>query len=297
MQVVRFLFCCMFLFLTGCTGYKIPLSASEPVDKIVVRKGDTLYSLSKKYQVSLKEVIKVNRLSYPYTLSIGQELKIPKATVHVVQKSETLYSISKQYNTTVSNLSRQNRISAPYTLSVGQRLIVPNGIGTSYVASARTSSKTINKTKNTKKVTAKKEKKGKASKKATKNVKVPYKKFLWPVRGKILSDYGDKGKGRHNDGINIAAGKGTLIKAAEKGMVVYADNGLKGYGNLILLKHDKGWITAYAHADKILVKKGQSVQKGQKIGTVGKTGEVKTPQLHFEIRYKTKIVNPKSYLQ
>ena len=120
---------------------------------------------------------------------------------------------------------------------------------------------------------------------------------MWPVKGKIISNFGAIGKGRNNDGINIKAALGTTVKCADNGMVAYAGNELKGFGNLILVKHSDGWITAYAHNDKILVKKGQKVRKGEKIATVGSTGGVNSPQLHFEIRARKKAVNPRTYLQ
>ena len=104
------------------------------------------------------------------------------------------------------------------------------------------------------------------------------------------------GKGRKNDGINISAPHGTSVKAADKGTVAYTGNALKGFGNLVLIKHPDGYITAYAHIDKILVQKGQSVQRGEKIATVGKTGSASTPQLHFEVRAGKKAVNPRNYL-
>jgi murein DD-endopeptidase MepM/ murein hydrolase activator NlpD len=112
----------------------------------------------------------------------------------------------------------------------------------------------------------------------------------------VISGFGVIGKGRKNDGINISAARGTTVKAADKGTVAYAGNELKGFGNLILIKHSDGWITAYAHNEKLLVKKGQTVLKGEKIATVGSTGGVNAPQLHFEVRAGKKAVNPKQYL-
>lgn len=121
-------------------------------------------------------------------------------------------------------------------------------------------------------------------------------KFLWPVKGTVISHFGTIGKGRTNDGINIKAALGTNVKAADKGTVAYAGNELKGFGNLILIKHDDGWITAYAHNDRLFVKKGQRVARGEKIATVGSTGGVNTPQLHFEVRSGKKALNPTAYL-
>ena len=124
----------------------------------------------------------------------------------------------------------------------------------------------------------------------------PGRGFLWPVRGSVISDYGAKPGGLQNDGINIAAPRGAAIRAAEGGSVVYAGNELKGFGNLLLVRHRDGWITAYAHADELLVKRGDDVLRGQTIARVGATGGVGTPQLHFEIRRGSRPLNPRDYL-
>lgn len=120
--------------------------------------------------------------------------------------------------------------------------------------------------------------------------------FAWPVRGRILSTFGTKGDGTHNDGLNIAARAGSPVIAAENGLVVYSGNELRGFGNLLLLRHADGWITAYAHLDRVLVKKGQKVSRGQAIATVGSSGGVDQPQLHFEIRRGSQAVDPAKFL-
>jgi murein DD-endopeptidase MepM/ murein hydrolase activator NlpD len=120
--------------------------------------------------------------------------------------------------------------------------------------------------------------------------------FQWPVRGSILVSFGPGESGTHNDGINIAAAKGTAIAAANDGVVAYAGNELRGFGNLILIKHADGWMTAYAHCDTVLVKRGDRVRRGQTIAKVGMTGAVSEPQLHFEIRRGTRALDPISYL-
>ena len=121
-------------------------------------------------------------------------------------------------------------------------------------------------------------------------------RFLWPANGRIISNFGPRLGGLHNDGINIAAPLGAPIFAAENGVVAYVGNGLKGFGNLILLKHADGWTTAYAHTDKILVKRGTHVKRGEKIGTIGTTGGVSKPQLHFEVRKGARAIDPKKEL-
>ncbi|MBK8208723.1 MAG: M23 family metallopeptidase [Rhodospirillales bacterium] len=121
--------------------------------------------------------------------------------------------------------------------------------------------------------------------------------FIWPVEGRIISDFGAKGGGRFNDGINIAAPAGTAVRAAADGVVAYAGNELRGFGNMLLIKHPGGWVTAYAHNQELLVRRGSSVGRGQAIARVGSTGGVDQPQLHFELRKGKKAVDPLDYLR
>ena len=271
------------IILWGCSGVR-------------VKKGDTLYSISRKHDVPVRALIEENNLKPPYTLSIGQYLYFPRSKTYRVRKSDTLYSIATRHGMTVSSLAKLNNIQPPYIIHQGQLLKIsswvddekttvaqkstPKGRG-SVVEDKQAEIARRNSVKNPAAF------QGKAS--------VPKsqagKKFAWPVSGKIVMPFGSG-----NDGINIAGTAGTAIKAADSGTVAYAGNGLKGYGNLILIKHKDGWITAYAHNQKLLVNKGAVVQKGQKIAEMGNTGGVKTPQLHFEIRYKAKVVNPHQYL-
>jgi len=121
-------------------------------------------------------------------------------------------------------------------------------------------------------------------------------RFPWPVHGHVLASYGVAADGTHNDGINIAASRGTPIKSVESGIVAYVGNELRGYGNLVLIKHTNGWISAYAHCDEVLVRKGDPVYKGQTIAKVGATGGVTEPQLHFELRQGKRPVDPRGFL-
>ena len=121
--------------------------------------------------------------------------------------------------------------------------------------------------------------------------------MVWPVQGPIVSAFGSKGQGLNNDGINIGAPKGAPVIASSNGIVVYAGNEMKGFGNLILIRHQDGWVTAYAHLDRMLVNKDGVVAQGDMIGTVGKTGNVPSPQLHFETRYEGKPVDPSTVIK
>lgn len=269
--------CC---FLTACNVVR-------------VNKGDTLYSIARRENVSVRSLIERNNLKAPYYIYPGQRLIIPRQRYYRVKKGDTLYSIAKRNNMTVAQLARINNVKEPYTLALNQRLKL-----TDWEENTNTSSHTTTtSTKASKNTTT-----TSASSNSTsyKNVTIPKsaqsKRFDRPASGQIIQKFGST-QNAHNDGINIAGKLGDPIKAADAGQVVYAGSELKGYGNLLLIKHKDGWITAYAHNDKLLVKKGAQVTRGQKIATMGKTGGVKTPQLHFEVRYKTKVVDPEKYLK
>ena len=120
--------------------------------------------------------------------------------------------------------------------------------------------------------------------------------FRWPVRGRVVTGYGAKTNGKSNDGINVAVPEGTPVKAAEDGVVAYSGNELKGYGNLVLIRHSNGYVTAYAHASELMVKRGDTIKRGQIIAKSGQSGEVGSPQLHFEIRKGSSPVDPLQFL-
>ena len=120
--------------------------------------------------------------------------------------------------------------------------------------------------------------------------------FRWPVQGRIISAFGTKPDGGHNDGINVAVPTGTSVKAAENGVVAYAGNELKGYGNLVLIRHSNNWVSAYAHNEEILVQRGDQVRRGQVIAKAGNTGQVSQPQLHFELRKGSRPVDPTKFM-
>lgn len=303
---------------------------------VVVKPGDTLYALAKKHGLSVSEMAALNGLMEPYQLSVGQKLLLksktepvetadvlqvnkPKNMVQtttrvelqeiVVARGDTLYSISRKYSIPVNDLAVMNKLTPPFELSVGQKLRVPNLAEASVARNSKTVTANVVKTEvkgvvaekqtTTKTVAAQPVKK--ISSDPTKKLPTisarSSSKFAWPVRGKILSAYGAKSNGLFNDGINISATRGTAVKAAENGVVAYAGNEVKGMGNLVIIQHDGGWMTVYAHMDSMNVRRGHKVSVGQKIGTVGETGKVDSPQLHFEIRKGTKAYNPSSYLK
>lgn len=122
-------------------------------------------------------------------------------------------------------------------------------------------------------------------------------KLRWPAQGKVIAGFGGRPDGTHNDGINLSVPMGTEVHSAESGVVAYAGNELKGYGNLVLIRHDNGWVTAYAHNDELLVKRGDKINRGQVVAKAGKTGNVDQPQVHFELRQGSKPVDPTPYME
>ena len=240
---------------------------------VVVARGDTLYSLSRKYSVPVNDLAVMNNLTPPFNLTVGQKIRVPNlARVSVEQvRTDGVKVAVKSTNATVQTQPQQKRDAKTIAEKVGaEKKVVATPV---------------------KKISSD------PTKKLPKINARSSSKFSWPVRGKILSNYGAKSSGLFNDGINIGATRGTAVKAAENGVVAYAGNEVKGMGNLIIIQHEDGWMTVYAHMDSMVVRRGARVSVGQQIGTVGKTGKVDSPQLHFEIRKGTKAYNPTQYLK
>ena len=265
-------------------------TSSSSLGLITVKRGNTLYSLAQQSGVSVQALVQANQLKPPYTLAVGQKLKVPQHTmIHTVKRGDTGYSISRRYGVTVSKLMRLNGVRKPYRLAVGQSLKIPSAKAairptqTATASSPRVISRTPRSTRRSTPMPVPPPRTGG--------------QFAWPVDGTLASRFGPKEGGLHNDGINILAKGGAAVRAAESGVVVYASNALEGYGNLLLLKHAGGWITAYAHNDRLLVRAGQKVTKRDVIARVGDTGGVQRPQLHFEIRKGRRALDPLQYLE
>lgn len=254
-----------------------PKAVQTALAMVTVRRGDTLYGIARRHGASVRDVIDANGLTAPYGIQAGQRLKVPYPRIHVVAKGDTSYSISRRYGVDLASLTRVNGLKSPYTLSIGQELKLPGGARAVPLATGLTT--------------------------ATARGPIPApppragSSFAWPVVGPIISRFGPKGGGLHNDGINIRAPKGTAVRAAEAGVVAYAGSELRAYGNLLLIRHAGGWVTAYAHNERLLVSRGERVNRGQVIARVGASGGVSEPQLHFEVRKGTQAVNPQRYLE
>ena len=241
-------------------------------------------------------------------------------TVHVVNRGDTLMSIAHRNHVPVAELARANNLDTSAKLSLGMKLTVPGAKSAAaapvmqQVAAAPVQSVAAVAAPATKMAAATVPPQSARLAQATTNVteekpvvaEAPAVKpsettgglptFRWPVRGKVITSYGAKTNGKSNDGINLAVPEGTPVKAAEDGVVAYSGNELKGYGNLVLVRHSNGYVTAYAHASELMVKRGDTIKRGQIIAKSGQSGEVGSPQLHFEIRKGSSPVDPLQFL-
>ena len=271
-----------------------PIETVSPGGAYVVRRGDTVYSIARAHDVPLRSVIDANGLRPPYDIEVGQKIAIPAGRFHVVQRGETVYSISRQYSVDMASLTSLNRIPQPYTIKVGEKLQVPSRTPTR-TATAETSGSGLPLARPLPGAVASAPATTTSPSVAKDPLPAPPAAagaFEWPVQGKVLSSFGPKANGLHNDGVNIAAEIGAPVRAAQNGVVAYSGNELKGYGNLLLVRHDNGWMTAYAHNSKLLVSRGDTVVRGQTISLAGNSGSVVTPQVHFEIRKGAKAIDP-----
>lgn len=270
----------------------------------IVRSGDTVYQISRRYDASIRSIIDINNLRPPYVLKNGARLTLPPPRFHTVRDGDTIYGISRQYNLAMNKLVRSNGIKPPYQIGVGQKLkLYATRAQTSLLVksqSARVTRAPVTSTGSVRASNRVKTDLKRSTKLNSRTVKPrprAGKLFLLPVRGRVISRFGPKRKGLHNDGINITAPSGAAVRAAENGVVVYSGNELLGYGNMVLLRHADGYMTAYGHNEAILVQKGQQVRRGQVISRVGSTGNVSVPQLHFEIRKGKTAVNPAKFIK
>jgi len=256
-----------------------------PVDcggAYTVRRGDTLSEIALRCGVDMQALAQANGLYRPYMLNVGQILSMPRPPVHVVQRGENLYRIGLMYDIPFQQLAAHNGIRAPYELEVGQEIQLPQGATVINLAS-RDSSAPATSTRS-------------PSRSTSPPAQTGTPQFAWPLRGSVLSSFGRKPDGGRNDGINIEARAGDSVRAAAPGQVVYAGSELAGYGQLVLIRHTGGFVTAYAHNSRLLVREGDQVSQGQVIAEAGATGSVDRPQVHFEIRNGVNPVDPMTYL-
>jgi murein DD-endopeptidase MepM/ murein hydrolase activator NlpD len=255
-------------------------------------------------------------------------------TVHVIAPGETLMKLSRQYGRSLSEIARANNIPPHTMVKVGDRIVIPGTHATRLAAQAPSRPQPQVSTQVPAQTHAQPPKPVAAQPQPTQPKPEPVTRlaaapqaapvnavrmvtpaahnpepeklkpevtsamptFRWPVRGRVITAFGPRPTGQQNDGINVAVPEGTPVKAAEDGVVAYAGNELKTYGNLVLVRHSNGYVTAYAHASEIMVKRDDPVKRGQVIAKAGQTGSVSAPQLHFEIRKGSTPVDPMPFL-
>lgn len=246
------------------------ISTDSKIKYYEIKKGDTLWDISRKYQTDLNTLIVMNNLTQGSILSVGQTLEIPynRARVHTIAKGETMWDISQKYETNVARIINANPGKSPNQLKIGDKLNIPDSTNSrpvlAYNAPSRSSSSMAS-------------------------------QFIWPIVGAITSKYGWRSTGFHH-GLDIAGDLGDSIKASAAGTVIFADY-KPVYGKTIIIEHSNGHETLYAHMQSIKVNPGTKVAKGQVIGSIGVTGRTTGPHLHFEVKKGSENIDPLEYLR
>jgi len=227
---------------------------------------------------------------------------------HIVKPGETLIGLSRRYNRPIAEIAAANNLQPYHKVQAGDRIIIP---GTARVAAAPQAAAPQSQPQQqvqqpryaaaqpaapTARMITPAAEKPPVEETNSADANAGAAGFRWPARGRIIAGFGPKPTGQQNDGINLALPEGTPVKAADDGVVAYAGNELKGYGNLVLIRHANGFVTAYAHASELMVKRGDAIKRGQVIAKSGQTGNVTSPQLHFEIRKGASPVDPMQHL-
>lgn len=246
---------------------------------IIVRENETIYSIANKYKVIPKDIIKDNNLSKPYKLKPNQILFLRHENIYTVKENDTLEKISKRFAVNKSEIIRLNKLRTPPNLLVGNKILIPLLKDFSVVDLI------INEKIYTKQTSNKKF--------LSENIKIinaPV--FVWPAKGKIIKSFGKFGKGQHHDGIDIMFGKNKPIYSAYDGEVAFVGSQIKKFGNLIIVKHNQSWVTAYSNLGKYNVKVGDKIRKKQIIAFTPENENY----FHFQLRHNRNPVNPLNYL-
>lgn len=287
--------------------------------KHVVKAGDSLWLISQRYDVPISALVRANGLKEPYTIYRGTTLRIPRRTEPPPEDVAEARKEPAPDRKSPAAATAAGAPPVPRPAPVAQAESPPSsGPGTAESRDAtpaprRASAPASASTPAPRKEAAAKSvpRKAAAEKPAPRTVAKPPAapvqtalkplppragRFLRPLAGPVVTGFGPQPDGLHNDGINIAATRGAAVHSAEAGRVAYAGNELPGYGNLLLIRHRGGWVSAYAHNDRLLVARGDEVRRGQRIALVGSSGRVTTPQLHFELRRQGRAVDPAPHL-
>jgi murein DD-endopeptidase MepM/ murein hydrolase activator NlpD len=259
---------------TPLSAYALQPENAQPFDPARlpgthrVGPNDSLYDIAATYQVPLRALIDQNNLEPPYALTPGSELRLPPPRLHRVARGETLRDIAERYNVDFRSLALLNRLQPPYDVRQGESVVLPAmARAAEPVAPPQPSPSPAPAPAN-----------GAA-------------RFAWPMRGDVVARYGAQAGGGRLDGIEIAGREGDQIAAAADGEVVYAGDDLPAYGTLVLIRHPDGYVTAYAHARRALVRERQSVRAGQAIAELGARPDGRS-RLMFQVRRGSDVVDP-----
>jgi murein DD-endopeptidase MepM/ murein hydrolase activator NlpD len=260
-------------------------SAAQAGGSYVVASGDTLYGIARKTGVSATALQQANGLSSPDSIRIGQRLTIPAGGT---APTTTIAAAPATPSPQPASLSAPTPKPQPTTVAAPP---------TAQPVKAAADEKPVTVAAYTPPATSQSD----VAEKSTEVAALPPEstgvgRLRWPVQGRIVAQFGGGSGGKGNDGIDIAVPEGTSVRAAENGVVIYAGDGLKGFGNTVLVRHEDGLVTVYGHASQLKVKRGDQIKRGQELALSGMTGEADRPKLHFEVRKGTSPVNPMTYL-
>lgn len=272
----------------------------------IVEPGDTLRGIANRTGAGSEAIARVNGLLPPYTIFVGQRLRIPGGRYHLVRPGETGIAIARAYSVEWLRIVAANDLAEPYILRAGQRIIIPNTGPVSAAERARAFRLDIEDiVTGSEPALAADDRPARPSTSPsrilppTAAVATPPRRtggFGWPVEGNVVRKFGPGASGERNDGIKIAVPIDTPVLASADGVVAYTGDGVAGLGGLVMLKHGDGWTSVYGHTRQVLVQRGQSVKRGQAIALSGDSGFADRPQLHFELRNGRTPVDPAGQL-
>lgn len=230
---------------------------------------------------------------------VADAVEAPGGRIHTVKAGETGIAIARAYGVEWQRIVVLNKLSPPYVIDVGDKLMLPSKkIVAAMTLEQRAAAfrididDLITGAEPAAPIAVKAVKALPAAQKPLPVVAGPAPRFDWPMPGRVVSGFGAKPGGRFNDGVNLDAKAGEPVRAAADGVVAYAGDAVAGFGNLVLVKHADGWVSAYAHNSALLVARGRKVTRGEAIAKAGATGAVTSPQLHFELRRGRTAVDP-----
>ena len=295
----------------------VPNAVELTAGPTTVSSGEGVSQVAARTHVPLGALLAANGLGSSARLLPGQQLVLPGGRVHSVRPGETGIAIARAYGVDWPRVIAANRLVPPYTLEIGDRLLLPSRIevasmsvedratafrididdlitGAEPAAPARGRAPTARAAAT--RFVAEGGRSGPAPASETASamppLAAPMPHFSWPLEGRVLSSFGAKPGGRFNDGVNLKTSAGTAVRAAADGIVAYAGDAVTGFGNLVLIKHADGWVSAYGHNEAVLVARGDRVRQGDVIARAGATGAVDEPQLHFELRRGRAAIDP-----